>query len=146
MSLRSMRVTALSRLPFFHRLKADLLPVPGRLREATECARRGQAAAAFQPRDRALRRLHSPGQFGLTQTCALSRLCDFEDERELLLQRVVLAAVFGVLHPPLVQVTYFGHLTSLARCRATSSSRCGVFWVFLTNTRTITTRAPLAVT
>src|SRR3954454_5396333 len=40
-------------------LKDDLEPMPGRLGEAPERTRRGQAAPAFQPRDGALRRLHA---------------------------------------------------------------------------------------
>src|SRR5882672_5464321 len=64
------------------RLETDLEPMPGRLGEAPERARGGQAAPAFEPRDRALRRLHAPGKLGLAEARALARLGDFEDERE----------------------------------------------------------------
>src|SRR5436305_5490297 len=95
------RPDALLRPParLLQRLEADLEAVAGRLGEAAERARRGQAAPAFQPRDRALRRLHAFGELGLTEPRALACLGDFEDERELLLQRVVFAAEFRVVHP-----------------------------------------------
>jgi hypothetical protein len=35
---------------------------------------------------------------------------------------------------------------TVARCRANSISRRGLFWVFLVNTRRVTTRRPVAVT
>ena len=47
-----------------------LVPAFATVREAAKRARGGQAAPAFQPRDRALRRLHAPRQLGLAQPCA----------------------------------------------------------------------------
>src|ERR1044071_32041 len=83
--------------PLLHRLEADLQPVPRRLRESSKRARRWQTASAFEPRDRALCRLHAPGELGLTETRSHARLGDFKHQRELLLQRVVLLADRGVL-------------------------------------------------
>src|SRR4051794_33150161 len=120
--------------------------MPGRLGEAVERARRRSAAAAFETRNGALGGLHAARQIRLAQARTVARLGDFGRERELLLQRVVFLAVFGVLHPLLVQVGDLGHLTSFARCREIASSRGGVFCVFFTNTRTMTTRRNKAVT
>src|SRR6478672_9693586 len=120
-----------------HRLKADLHAMPGGLGEAVERAGRGAAAAAFEAGDGALRGLHAPRQLGLAQPRAAARLGDFGGERELLLQRVVFLAVCGVLHPLLVQSIELDHLTSLARWRAMSSSRAGVFCDFFTKARRI---------
>ncbi len=130
----------------FHRLEADLEPMSGRLGEARERAGRRLAAPTFEPRDRALRRLHALGKLGLTQARALPRLGDFQDQRELFLQRVIFLPIGRILHPSLMQVGKFRHVTSLALCAAISISRRGVFCVFFTNTRTTTTRCPLAVT
>src|SRR5690242_8800616 len=105
--------------------------MPGRLGETLQRARRGLRSPAFQTRDGALRRLHALGELGLTETRARAR----RNQRELLLQRVVLPPIIRVLHPFLVQGGNLGHGTSFARWRANSSSRGGVFWDFLTNTR-----------
>lgn len=116
MPAKTARYASLSRptLPP-HRLETDLQPVPGRLGEAPERARRGQAAAAFQPRDRALRRLHALGEFGLAQARPRARFRHLGDERELLLQRVVLLAHLRVLQQPRLEVLEFRHVISLAR-------------------------------
>src|SRR5450759_4815538 len=73
-----LRMRRIEHLPFtapatffhLHRLEADLEPVSGRLGETRERARRRLAEPAFQPRDRALRRVHALGEFGLAQTGA----------------------------------------------------------------------------
>jgi hypothetical protein len=55
--------------------------------------------------------------------------------------------IAGTLFQPFpVQILDTGHFTSLARCNASLISEGGVFWVFFTNARTMTTRCPLAVT
>src|SRR5438874_816948 len=127
-------------------LKADPQPVPRRLGEAVERAGRGVAAAAFKTRDGALRGVHAARKLGLAQARAQARLGDRRHEREFLLQRVVFLAHLRVLQQPRFQVLELCHLTSFARCRARSSSRAGVFCVFLTNTLTTITRRPTAVT
>jgi hypothetical protein len=62
-------------------------------------------------------------------------------------QLVIGLPVRPALHPLLVKVFDFAHDdNSFARCKASSISRFGVFCVFLTNTRTTTTRRSVAVT
>ena len=90
--------------PLPHRLEADLQAVAGRFREAAERARRGHTPPAFEPRHRALRRLHALGQLRLVQARAAARLRDGKHQRELLLQPVVFLADLRVFHPFLVQM------------------------------------------
>ena len=62
-------------------------------------------------------------------------------------ERLVLFAVFGVLHPLAMKIVYFAHYEiSFARFNANSISRPGVFSVFFINVLTTTTRFPTAVT
>src|SRR5437588_416100 len=93
-------------------------------------------------RRRSIRATPALGALGLTEPRAAARLGDFEDERELLLQRVVFAADLRVLQQHCLKVFQLCHVISLARSRASSSSRGGVVCVFLMNTRTTMTRRP----
>ena len=76
-----------------HRLKTDLQLVPRRLRKPQQGSRRRLTSSAFQPRDRALRRVHPAREFGLAKAGAAARLGDRSHHGELLLQRVVFGAV-----------------------------------------------------
>src|SRR5262252_4277209 len=102
-------------LPLSDWLKTDLESMPGHLGEAGERACGGLATAAFEPRDRALRCLHAPRDFGLAQPRAPARLCHRRRERKLVLEQVVLPAVVRILHPRLVKILDPRHRTSLAR-------------------------------
>src|SRR5207253_6430277 len=126
--------------------EADLEPMTGRLGEARERAGGRPAAPALEPGNRALGRLHAPRQLGLAQPGAPSRRGYRRRERKLLFEQVVFPAVVRLFQPRLVKVLDSRHGTFLARWRAISSSRAGVFCVFLTKTRKITTRCPTAVT
>src|SRR6516165_7549987 len=138
-----------------------LLPGPPRLErnpqahtgcggEPLKRARRRLHPAAFETRDHRLRRVHALGQLFLRETRMRARLNHRLGERELVLKRVVGLDVCPVLAPRsegfLDRDHLPAHVTSFARCRANSISRRGVFWVFFTNTRRITTRLPVAVT
>jgi hypothetical protein len=105
------------------------------LGEAIECTRRGAAAAAFEPRDRALGRHHALRKLGLAQTGTHACLRHRRREREFLLQRIIFPADLWILQELFLQAAELAHFTSLARCRAISGSRGGAFCVFFTKTR-----------
>src|SRR5271170_7630298 len=132
------------------RLERYPQPHPRRRGEALERARQGLRPTAFEPRDCRLRRVHPLGQLLLREARVGPRYDHRLSKPEFLLERVVGLDVLRVLAPcgeGFLDGDHLpAHVTSCARRRASSISRRGVFWVFLVNTRRITTRRPVAVT
>ena len=126
------------------RLKADSETAAGGLGVTLKRASRRSAALALQPGYRRLRGLHPPRHLCLGHAGSTPCFDHGRGERELLIERLVLAPIVWVLHPIDVKIVNARPLhrfvTSLALSRARSISRLGVFWTFLTNTGTTTTR------
>src|SRR4026208_1210856 len=86
------------------RFEAEAQPCSSRLCKALQGAAGRNHATALQACNSALRCFHPGGQLFLREACPWSGLDDGRCEREFLLQRVVLPAIFGILHPFLVKV------------------------------------------
>src|SRR5436190_15522841 len=134
-------------LPCPGRFERDLELVAGRARIALQRARRRLHAPALESRDDRARGFHSRRELLLRQTCARTCTNHLACQLEFLVQVCHGLGIAGaLLEPLLMKLIYSRHVTSIARFRASSISRRGVFCVFLTNTRTTTTRCPRAVT
>src|SRR5262245_34442459 len=115
--------------------------------KALERSHRGFHAPTLQPRDYATRGLHARRQLLLRKIGASARANEKAGEPKFFLEVCIrLGIARSLLQPFPVQILDAGHFTSLARCNAIPISEGGVFCVFLTNARTMTTRCPLPVT
>jgi len=116
--------------------------------KALQCARGRHGAAAFKAGNNRLLSVHPAGNFLLGETGARPRLDHGRGKTEFFLQIVICLPVVRIFKPTSMQLVKrcTSHGTSLALLRANVISSRGVFWVFFTKTRTITTLFPLAVT
>ena len=131
------------------RLQPNAQPASRRPGVFLQGSGRGLYATAFEARNGALGGAHAAGDFRLGQVGLRAGLDQGGDEVEFLPERLIGVAVSRIIrHAPSVKIARFDRLhdTSFARCRANSSSRCGVFWVFFTKILMMTTRCREAVT
>ena len=102
---------------------------------------RGRACPpALETSNDGLGGFHASGELFLRKTRRDTRFDDCARERELRRKFLMSFPILLALHPLLVKIFDLAHGdNSLARFRANSISRFGVFWDFLTKTLTTTT-------
>ena len=122
-------------------LEADPQSGAGTVCNLLESSGRGANLSTLESGDDRLGCLHPLRQLGLSESGFDSGLNQSTGKLKLRPEFIVGRPVVCVPAPLLVQVPNFAHFsTSLARCHAKSISLRGVFPVFLTKTRTTTTR------